>query len=1037
MTERVDAERVHRKTAQQLNTVISHAPIILFATDRDGVYTLHEGKGLASVGLKPGQVVGQSVLTRQQSKPGAEAAILRALAGEDVLAEFEQAGVTFDCTVVPVRDEHGVVTGITGVAIDVTSRKVARAAEARYRTMIESGIEGIWLIGADGVVTWASPSTRRVLGYEPQEIVGTNVGRWIMPEDAAFVAQETRALVADPSLGRTLEFRVRHRDGSVRWIESMGSNMLADPAVAALVSNFRDVTARKAAESELSESQRLMKEAQRVAELGSWSSGRTLEDPITWSEECARIFGRDHAGAPNVLAFMAWVHPDDRDMVVAASERASSAGGVCETEHRVLRPNGEVRWVHARAVIEGSLSWRDGAASVSSDAVGTPYRVVGVVHDITTRKLAEVALHKTESDYRRIVENTSEGVWVYDANGITTFMNEQMAAMLGATVADAVGKPIFDFMDEAAIAEAHERVARRREGKAERGEFRLRRKDGSELWVSTSADPLFEDGRFTGAIALVTDYTDRRKAEESRSRLVAIVESSNDAIVATDREWRITSWNRAAERLYQWAAAEVIGQTLAMIVPPQLEPERKVIEKKIHEGGLVEHYETTRLRKDRTTVDVSLSVSPLHDAGGNIIGFAKTARDLTERKKAERALQQTEDQLRQAQKMEAVGVLAGGVAHDFNNVLSVILSFTASTIDDLKPGDPLRADLEEVFKAGQRAAGLTRQLLAFSRQQILQPKVINLTDVVSGLEKMLTRLLGEDIQLTVLPSRDAQMIFADAGQLEQVIMNLVVNARDAMPVGGNLTIETTEAELDASYASTHAGVLPGRYAMLAVTDTGSGMDRATLARIFDPFFTTKGVGKGTGLGLSTVYGIVKQSGGHIWVYSEVGKGTTFKVYLPRTDRTASDEAGSALDPETLRGTETILLVEDEDQVRNVMRATLRKRGYHVLEAQNGGEAFLVCEQFTAKIHLLLTDVVMPRMSGRQLAERLASVRPDMKVLYVSGYTENTIVHHGVLDAGISFLPKPIMPDTLLRKVRQVLDERAPSRGARAAERGGE
>jgi nitrogen-specific signal transduction histidine kinase len=388
--------------------------------------------------------------------------------------------------------------------------------------------------------------------------------------------------------------------------------------------------------------------------------------------------------------------------------------------------------------------------------------------------------------------------------------------------------------------------------------------------------------------------------------------------------------------------------------------------------------------------------------------------DITERK-------QLQQQLIQSQKMEAVGRLAGGVAHDFNNLLTAIFGYAELLTEELPEGSPARKDVEEIRKASERAASLTRQLLAFSRQQVLQPVVLSVNDLVEDVEKMLRRLIGADVELRTALAPDAGNVRADPGQLEQVILNLAVNARDAMPTGGKLTIETQNAELSEMYAEAHQPVVPGAYVMLAVSDTGVGMDAKTQGRIFEPFFTTKGKNKGTGLGLSTVYGIVKQSGGYIWTYSEPGHGTTFKVYLPHVDAPVEPAVRPPDPGGALAGTETVLLAEDDELLRPLARGLLEKLGYTVLDAGTAAEALTLARAHEGPIHLLIADVVMPGESGRLLARRLAELRPDLRVLYTSGYTDEAIVHHGMLEPGLNYLQKPFTPAALAGKVREVLD----------------
>jgi hypothetical protein len=513
---------------------------------------------------------------------------------------------------------------------------------------------------------------------------------------------------------------------------------------------------------------------------------------------------------------------------------------------------------------------------------------------------------------------------------------------------------------------------------------------------------------------------ERRRIEQdlrtSEQRFQELFELAPDAIVMTNADGVITLINQPAEALFGYSREELVGELVEKLMPESHRPDHVGLRQnylrsaapRAMGGGMAN---LRGMRKDGTVFPVEISLAPINSSAGPQVAAA--VRDVTARLRLE-------GQLRQSQKMEAIGRLAGGVAHDFNNILSVILSCGEMLLEDLKPGEPMRDDLEEIQKAGLRAADLTKQLLMFSRQQVLEPRVVDLNDVLTAMDKMLQRILGADVDLVSLRTKPLGRVRIDPSSVEQVIMNLVVNARDAMPTGGKLTMETENVVLDESYASDHLGVKPGPYVMLAITDTGTGIDKVTIARIFEPFFTTKEAGKGTGLGLSTVFGIAQQSGGTVWVYSEPGKGTTFKVYLPRVDA-AVDAVRAVAPPKDLRGSETILLVDDDDQVRAVAHSILQRTGYHVIEARNAGEALLHAERHPGTIHLLLSDVVMPQMSGPELAKRLANARPEMKVLCMSGYTDDSIVRHGVLDAQLAFFQKPITPDALMTKVREVLD----------------
>jgi PAS domain S-box-containing protein len=508
-------------------------------------------------------------------------------------------------------------------------------------------------------------------------------------------------------------------------------------------------------------------------------------------------------------------------------------------------------------------------------------------------------------------------------------------------------------------------------------------------------------------------------------RLAAIIESSDDGIVSKDLDGTIRSWNPGAERIFGYTAEEMVGASIFKVIPPELHDEEHALLARIRAGEHVAHYETDRIRKDGRRIRISLSLSPLRAADGRLIGASAIKRDVT----SQRAL---EHQLHQAQRMEAIGRLAGGVAHDFNNLLTIIGGLTALMLRRMPEGTPERRDLEQVAKAADRAAALTQQLLAFSRRQLAETELLAVNEVVHGLESLLRRLIGEHIALSVVLAPDVGRVRGNRVQLEQVVMNLAANARDAMPDGGTLTIATENVMVNGNFPREQLRIEPGPYVMLSVADTGAGMDPVTQASIFEPFFTTKSPGQGTGLGLATVYGIVEQAGGAIYVYSEEGRGSVFKVYLPRVTTDAAAPLGmppSGHPSNQLRTLGTVLLVEDEPGVRAFAAQVLEEAGYRVLQAGDGEAALALVTPDEGAIALLVTDVVMPGMNGRVIAERLRMLQPLVPVLYMSGYTDDVVIRTGVRTDGAGFLQKPFTPQMLLDRVHAVLAQARAVPGA--------
>ena len=696
--------------------------------------------------------------------------------------------------------------------------------------------------------------------------------------------------------------------------------------------------------------------------------------------------------------------------------------------------------------------------------------------DINQKKTEE-ELRESEKLYRLLADNVTDLIWTMDMEMNYTYFSPSVTSMSGYSVEEAMAQSVEESMTPAsydiavkAIAEELElhNKGQRPQDRSRKMELELRCKDGSTIWAEIKAKFVYgTDGQPQSIIGVTRDITDRKRAEdelikyrdhledlvrdrtaelaqsnrllqddiaerkrveaslkESEEKYRNILDSMFDGYTETDLSGRYVYMNRAAYEYMGYTKEEYLGRDYKQTMTP--ETAKKVFEifNNVYKTGkpakLVEYEVYT---KDRSVLHVEAHVTLMRDQSGKPNGFRNFSRVINERKQAEEEKKKIESQLHQAQKMEAIGTLAGGVAHDFSNLLMAIIGYADLALMKTNKENPFQEELEEIISASERASSLTRQLLAFSRKQVIQPKVLNLNRLLTDIKKMIGRLIGEDIEVLMIQEPSLWHVEIDPGQMEQVIMNLAVNSRDAMPKGGKLVIETKNVELDEKYFL-NQGVeeKPGLYVMMAVKDSGIGIDKEIQQRIFEPFYTTKEINKGTGLGLSTVYGIIKQNQGFIWVDSEPGYGSTFKIYLPKIERNEwiKEQGGTPIDE--LSGSETILIAEDDDSLRKLLRSTLKKYGYKVLDAGNGEEAIEICNSYDGLIQLMITDVVMPKMNGKEAVDRIHLLYPQLKVIFMSGYTDETISHHGVLDPGLNFIEKPFKPEKLARKIREVLDD---------------
>lgn len=865
----------------------------------------------------------------------------------------------------------------------------------------------------EGRLKWTNQAMIEMFGYDHEhEYLNKRSREFYASQDEYKRLLEIfkKGLLQDAQIETEAQFL--RKDGSVFWGHLRVSALPPDEdGKKGSISAIADITARKEAEAKLRQSEDRYRTLVEESFDGIFVQTGTrisfanslLHQMLEYDQ--GELVGMDH-----------WLiyHPDYHELTRGRAEARMRGEDVPQRyEVKLQRKDG---------------SWFYGEINARPINVGDQPGVQVWVRDIAEQKKIQEALRESEVRLRRLSDAAEEGIVIHD-KGIVVDANEAFARMFGYNLSELLGESVRRLATTESWKIVSDYIT---SDYAKPFEAEGVRKDGSKICCQIVGKSYPYEGKKLRVVSL-NNITERRNAEEAlrksreefrnlyeRSKQAedlyrSLLQTSADAVVVYDLHGNVQYVNDSFDRIFGWTLEDLKDRQVPYVPDCEREATMGMIRRVIRDGTPASGFESTRYTKDGRLLDISLSASRYHDHDGNPMGMLVVLRDVTEKNRLE-------DQLRQAVKMEAIGRLAGGVAHDFNNLLTAVMGYSNLLAHQLPKDGPEQEKLAQITRAAQRAAELTRQLLAFGRKQLLEIRPLDLNVIISGFENMLRRVIGENIEIVTELSPSLGTTFADPGQIEQILMNLAVNARDAMPEGGMLTIETANVSLGEEYARTHTDVSPGDYVMFAVSDTGWGMTPDVLSRVFDPFFTTKEKGVGTGLGLSTVFGIVKQHRGHVSAYSEIGRGSTFKLYLPRVHGIPEPQSKEPSRLPRPTGTETILLVEDEEIVRNLTSEFLESLGYALLTARDAQQAMEIFDRHKDPIHLLLTDVVLPKMDGKSLFEALSKIRQEMKVLYVSGYTENFIVRHGVLDRGVNFLQKPFTVEVLAMKVREVLGE---------------
>jgi two-component system, cell cycle sensor histidine kinase and response regulator CckA len=898
---------------------------------------------------------------------------------------------------------------------DITERKRAqealRGTEESFRNLIEILPIGVALSVPDGTITEMNAAMVKIFGYDSKEELQKVPAsdRYVNPKD-----RKPYLELLEKGTIRDFEAQFKRKDGTVFWARVAAGRRSTATGEIQFINVFEDITERHLAEQALRESEEKYR-----------NLFENLYD-VYYSTDVTGLISNASPSVERLLGYKSdeiigldlkslYVNPQGREEFLSQIMRN---GSVDDFQAQLRRKDNSVIWVSTNS-------------KILKDEKGNFLGVEGLARDVSERKRAEEDLKESEERYRALFDRSFDCVYVNDFEGNFIDANDTALNILGYDREEIRSVKFASLLSEDQLPLAFQVLTEIKETgyHKELVEFSLKRKDGRIVYVESKSSVIYRDEEPFAILGIARDITKRKQAEEalreSEEKYRTILESMGEAYFEVDLEGNFTFFNDALPLSLGYSKEELKGMNNRDYMPPETAKEIYNLFNEIYKTGRpIRGYSYEVIRKDGAERFHELVASLMRDGNGKPIGFRGISHDITERKQAEEGKRKLEAQLNQAQKMEAIGILAGGVAHDFNNLLTSIIGYAELALMDLGKNSRVNQSLDEILKAGHRAAGLTRQLLAFSRKELIRPEVLNFNSLIMNFEKMLRRLIREDIDIVSVCSPDLWQVEADPGQMEQVVMNLAVNARDAMPKGGKLTIETANVELNEDYFRDH-GVenQAGPYVMLAVTDTGTGMDKETRARIFEPFFTTKGLGRGTGLGLSTVYGIVKQNKGHIWVYSEPEKGTTFKVYFPRVGVETEVAKREEVPVRSLEGSETILVVEDDEMLRKMAVKMLKGYGYRLITARNGEDALEIAGSHDGPIHLMLTDVVMPGLNGPDLAEQMKLRVPGIKTIYMSGYTDNAVAHHGVLEKGIEFIHKPFFREDLANKVREIFDKK--------------